>query len=376
MMETAVDIATILYREINIPFRTVFRHASADRAETSAVWVQVTTKNGDRGFGEGCPREYVTGESIASTIEFIESCREAILAEISNIESLKRFVSENHNIINKNPSAWCAVELAILDLFGQSGSRSVEACLSLPELSADFEYSAVLGASDLSRFSNQLSQYLSNGFTEFKIKLSGNMTQDRERLKIFQAAVPSCCQVRADANNLWKDYRSAISYLANLDVQFSAIEEPISAYDYVGLAKIAEALNIPVILDESFLGVEHLEELRSFKKNFIINLRVSKMGGLIRSLLVVDSACGLGIPLIIGAQVGETSLLTRAGLTIAEYAREILIAQEGAYGTYLLEHDVCDKPVMFGKNGKLNNATKRFAQQPGFGLEITEEYRY
>ena len=71
-MASIVEIVAINYREINIPFRTLFRHASADRAETSAIWVQVTASNGVSGFGEGCPREYVTGESVASTAEFIE----------------------------------------------------------------------------------------------------------------------------------------------------------------------------------------------------------------------------------------------------------------------------------------------------------------
>ena len=94
------------------------------------------------------------------------------------------------------------------------------------------------------------------------------------------------------------------------------------------------------------------------------------MGGLIRSLNIVEKARKLGIGLIIGAQVGETSLLTRAGLVVANVARDILVAQEGAFGTYLLEQDICDAPLMFGKSGILSVADYSTLQDPGLGFKF------
>ena len=35
----------------------------------------------------------------------------------------------------------------------------------------------------------------------------------------------------------------------------------------------------------------------------------------------------------------------------------MLVAQEGAFGTFLLEHDVCDPPLMFGAGGVLDAST-------------------
>jgi hypothetical protein len=55
------------------------------------------------------------------------------------------------------------------------------------------------------------------------------------------------------------------------------------------------------------------------------------MGGLIRSIAVARAAMSAGIPIIVGACFGETSVLTRAGLTVAAFAREHLIAQEGDF---------------------------------------------
>ena len=53
----------------------------------------------------------------------------------------------------------------------------------------------------------------------------------------------------------------------------------------------------------------------------------------------------------------ETSLLTRVALTVAQAAGPSLVAQEGAFGTFLLERDICDPPLMFGAGGILDAST-------------------
>jgi len=90
------------------------------------------------------------------------------------------------------------------------------------------------------------------------------------------------------------------------------------------------------------------------------------MGGILRSLAIAEEAKARGIPIIIGAQVGETSILTRAALTVANQYRDILLAQEGAFGTYLLEHDITDASLMFGKGGRLD--PQPLSRQAGLGL--------
>jgi hypothetical protein len=71
---------------------------------------------------------------------------------------------------------------------------------------------------------------------------------------------------------------------------------------------------------------------------------------------------------IVGAQVGETSVLTRAQLTAARSAGDALVAQEGAFGTFLLERDVCDPPLMFGAGGVLDASAYPMLTGPGLGV--------
>jgi L-alanine-DL-glutamate epimerase-like enolase superfamily enzyme len=92
------------------------------------------------------------------------------------------------------------------------------------------------------------------------------------------------------------------------------------------------------------------------------------MGGLLRSLAVAQRCRERGIAMIVGAQVGETSLLTRAALIVAQAARDIVVAQEGAFGTMLLESDAVQPMLMFGAAGELDVNSLRLEELPGFGL--------
>jgi hypothetical protein len=55
--------------------------------------------------------------------------------------------------------------------------------------------------------------------------------------------------------------------------------------------------------------IEQHESLATGPEHWIVNVRVSKMGGLVRSLSVVARARELGLSIVVGAQVGETSVL-------------------------------------------------------------------
>jgi hypothetical protein len=94
------------------------------------------------------------------------------------------------------------------------------------------------------------------------------------------------------------------------------------------------------------------------------------MGGVIRSLALARRAASLGIGVIVGAQVGETSILTRAGMIVMNAAGPDLVAAEGAFGTYLLRRDLASPCLMFGDGGLLPAERLGSGETAGFGLRI------
>jgi L-alanine-DL-glutamate epimerase-like enolase superfamily enzyme len=355
-------------KPLQIPFTVAFRHASAERSETSTLWADVVLDTGVAGSGESCPREYVTGESLGTALAFSSRHERALRAHIVDLGSLRAWMASNTQDIDANPAAWCAIELAILDALAKDANQTVERLLSLPELQGTFVYTAVVGDAPPEAFTAAADQYRRFGFSDFKLKLSGDLERDRVKMAIMRGLDTKSVRVRVDANNLWSDVDEAIQFLRSLEYPFFAIEEPLEPNQYGQLARMADALGCRIILDESLLRVEQLAALPEPHARWVINVRVSKMGGLLRSLNVVDAARRLALGIIVGAQVGETSLLTRAALPVARAAGDALVAQEGAFGTRLLAHDVCDPPLMFGQGGVLHTAAFPALRRAGFGI--------
>ena len=373
---TEVTITRLVLNQINIPFKVKFRHASAERNQTSSLWVEAISESGVSGYGESCPRQYVTGETLdTANIFFSEFCNELCI-KINSLASLKKWMRMHKRELDANPAAWCAVELAILDMLATQQQKTIESFLDLVPLQGPYQYSAVLGNANADSFRASAKEYIDQGFTDFKLKLSGNLALDQAKLATMREWDSLDLRVRVDANNLWGDSEEAISFLRALHYPLFAIEEPLQPGSYSELSDIANALNCKIILDESFLRIDQFDSLQSNSKHWLINLRVSKMGGIFRSLDIIEKSRELGIGLIVGAQVGETSLLTRAGLTVANTAKDILVAQEGAFGTYLLEHDICDTPLMFGKAGRLDITKHTILFEPGLGYKIASKPVY
>lgn len=361
-----MNIKELTIKRLRIPFKVSFSHAQAKRIITDSVIVTAQSKN-HFGYGESCPRSYVTNETYESVISFFYENKLSVMNDVFDIQSLKDWVNTNSNIIDKNPAAWCAIELALLDMLAKENDFTVEHLLGLTELSGEFQYTAVLGDSREEEFKALLKRYWKIGFTDFKIKLSGNIDKDKIKCDALSELVDSK-KIRLDANNLWNNHDEALTYIHDLGHHYFAIEEPIQVNDYDGLSLIAKELKMNIILDESFIKHQQFDFISGPPSGWIINIRVSKMGGLIRSIAIAEKAKTLGIRCIVGAQVGETSLLTRAALTLVNSFRETIIAQEGAYGTQLLEHDYFQPSIMFGHEGKLSFNQNDTHEEKGFGL--------
>jgi L-Ala-D/L-Glu epimerase len=359
-----VTIDILRLRELRIPFKMAFRHASASRTATSSVWVEAVTAGSIVGHGEACPRPYVTQETIDSARAFVSTHGESICHRVRSLASLREWMDEHRQDVDANPAAWCAVELACLDALGRSNSQTLEALLGLPPLAGTFAYTAIVGDDEPAAFRGMVERYAGLGFRDFKVKLSGDFERDCQKLTAFTPLMQHV-RVRADANNVWGTAAAAADALARLGFKWFAIEEPIRANQYDQLRGLARDIGCPIVLDESLVRRQQFESLSEPATQWLVNVRVSKMGGLLRSLDVVAEARRRGIGVIVGAQVGETSLLTRAGLTVAHAAASSLVAQEGAFGTHLLEDDVCDPPLMFGSRGLIDVASFDSLAAPG-----------
>lgn len=366
-----MQIADLQAFTFPVSLKYTFRHASARRANAYNFIVRATSKEGLSGYGEGCPRTYVTGEDLESCTRFLSQQRSDILRQVQDVDSLLEWTDTHRSEIDLNPSAFCAIELSLLDLIGRSTSQTLEQLVAIDAREHAVKYTAVLGDSVYPVFWYLRQRYLKRDFRDFKIKLSGRHNRDRRKLLSWPITPSQKHAIRLDANNLWRNSTDVASYLRNLPQLFWAVEEPLAPKDFLGLTELKTESNIRVILDESCTLLRDLDHVTG--PSWICNLRVSKLGGLLRSIAVAKRAQEKGLDVIVGAQVGETSILSRAALALIQALQNSQIATEGAFGEHLLSFDLTDEVIQFDDTAHVKWADYPCFNQAGTGLTVNEK---
>ena len=145
----------------------------------------------------------------------------------------------------------------------------------------------------------------------------------------------------------------------------TAVEQPVAASDLEGMRRVRQETGLNVIADESLVTFEDAVNLIREQACDVFNVRVSKCGGLISSLRIAELGLEAGVKVQVGAQVGETSLLSAAGRHLAAHLTQVEYV-EGSFGTHLLSEDITRGPVMFGYEGR-----GAWSWVRGWGLRLT-----
>src|SRR4249920_2481870 len=119
MSSGELRIERCAFRELKIPFTVAFRHAAAARTDTETVWIDAVASDVTIGNGESCPRPYVTGETLATAGEFVARHEAELRRQVNGVGTLRAWVAAHEREIDAAPAAWCALELAMLDLLGK-----------------------------------------------------------------------------------------------------------------------------------------------------------------------------------------------------------------------------------------------------------------
>jgi L-alanine-DL-glutamate epimerase-like enolase superfamily enzyme len=147
----------------------------------------------------------------------------------------------------------------------------------------------------------------------------------------------------------------------------TGIEQPVSADDFEGMAKVTAAKLVNVVADESLCSIADAEKLIEMKACDVFNIRVSKCGGLINSAAIHSMATEAGLSCQIGAQVGETAILSAAGRHLATRCKSIKWC-EGSYGCFLLKHDISRQSMTLGLGGWAKSIVRE-----GLGIDPIEK---
>jgi len=350
----AIEALTI-YR-LKIPFRQTFTHATQSRDDSDAIIVKLKGSNGETGYGEALPRPYVTGETTQSMVARV---REHLAPQIfskpwtpgwrtfDDLAAVQQewTASERAEVIAWN-AAFCAAELALLDW----GVKSLRVALTdfLPPARNQVVYSGVISADDPKQAGALAKRMVQLGIRQIKVKVGTEA--DAARLEAVRKIVGDDVELRADANGVW-NAAQAVAQLQQLrPFKIAVIEQPVAANDLTGMKQVRQQTGIAVMADESLVTLAQAKQLIAQGGCDYFNIRLSKNGGITGSLAIAKLAQEASIKIQVGAQVGETGILSAAGRALAAHVPGLHYA-EGSFGTWLLTEDITFEDVAFGYAG-------------------------
>jgi muconate cycloisomerase len=331
------------------------------------VIVQLRDQAGNIGFGEGVPRPYVTGETPEAMIAHlcdrvwpVLRARELPTPYLETIDSLVPApLSEGAVVHNASRAAWTT---ALLDCSLRAQDLSFSEMI--PARRQKVTYSGVITAGPIETIVEHAQRMKLVGLRYIKLKVG--FPDDLERVKTVREVLGPGPSLRLDANGAWNiDQAAAILPLLK-PLGIEAIEQPIPRGSIEDLVRLRASTSIPLMADESLVTLEDAKALAAARAVDFFNIRISKCGGLDRSLAIGRIARDKGIGVQVGSQVGETAILSAAGRHLAAGLPAVAFA-EGSYGTLLLTEDVATSPIRFGHRGEAAILPGR-----GLGIEVRE----
>jgi muconate cycloisomerase len=314
-----MNVIKINLFQFSTPFKYEFHSPHIHRVRADSIVVELQFNNGISGYGESAPRPYVTGETCSTVTETIKDRFAKILfhQEVNTFDDVEKTLDvlekecRNRNHIAYN-SALGAIDIALLDALGKFQESPLHNFLG-PVME-----NRILHSISIPFLNDKIITELYKKIKDLKIDsikiLVGNDQRDNiARLKLIRSLFGNYKAIRIEANGKW-NLNQALANIENLKrFNISGIEQPVAKNDIEGLQEIKEKTGIPVIVDESMSSLFDAKNLIDNKACDIINIKISKCGGLLKSKQIRDYAQSRNVRCQIGAHVGETSILSRAG---------------------------------------------------------------
>ena len=256
--------------------------------------VLIDTDEGLTGVGESCP----LGPSyLAAYAEGVRTGVSVLAPGLMGEDptQLDKVNLRMDELLKGHPYVKSAIDMACWDILGKYTKQPLWKILG-GKFGKNVTLYRAISQEDPKIMSKKVKGYKKEGYTKFQLKVGGDPNEDIERIKLVRSILDKSDILVADANTGWlmHDALRVIKATEHLDVYY---EQPCASYEEC--LSIKNKTNNPFILDES------IDSIHSFLRAFhdqamdIINIKISKLGGITKSRLLRDLCVQLGIGMTI-----------------------------------------------------------------------------
>ncbi|MBI1384850.1 MAG: mandelate racemase [Rhizobiales bacterium] len=353
-----MKITAIRAYQVDLPLEEGRYSWSNDNAVDvfDATVVEVVTDAGITGYGECTPLgpAYLPAYAKGVRTGIAEIAPRLIGLDPTELGVLNRRMDE---ALRGHPYVKSAIDVACWDILGKVAGLPVHRLLGGSQTDGIKLYRAISQESP-EAMARKVERYRGEGYTKFQLKVGGNADEDIARIRACRAVLGKGDILIADSNTGWTMHEAArvVKAVDDIDVY---IEQPCRTYAECLAVRRRTAL--PFVLDEIIDGVETLMRGVGDLAMDVINLKISKVGGLTKARQMRDLCVTCGVAMTIEDTWGG-DIVTAAIAHLSQSTPEEFLFSATDFNSY------GTKDIARGAPKRIDGVM-RASDAPGLGVE-------
>ncbi len=256
--------------------------------------VAVETDAGIIGYGEVCPLGpfYLPAYSEGTRTGIAKLAPHLIGEDPTQLLPLNQRMDI---ALKGHPYVKSGIDIACWDILGKISNQPLCTLLG-GRYGEDFMLYRAISQQSPDGMAEKVATYRAEGYRKFQLKVGGDPNTDIERIHAVSQQMQPGDVLIADANTGWLMHQAArvVRGVSNIDVY---IEQP--CLSYAECLAIRERTDHPFVLDETIDSIHTLLRGYADRAMDVINIKISKFGGLTKAKLARDLSVELGIAMTI-----------------------------------------------------------------------------
>ncbi|MCZ6795245.1 MAG: mandelate racemase/muconate lactonizing enzyme family protein [Planctomycetota bacterium] len=256
--------------------------------------VRIETDEGITGHGEVCPLGpfYLPAYARGARAGIAELAPHLMGQDPTQLWRLNRVMDA---ALRGHPYVKSAIDIACWDILGQVSGQPICHLLG-GRYGEDFVLYRAISQEAPEAMAERVVGYRAEGYRRFQLKVGGDPETDVQRIRQVSERLEPGDVLVADANTGWLPHEAARVVRAVRDVDVY-IEQPCRSYEEC--LSIRRRTDHPFVLDEVIDGMDVLLRAIADGAMDVINVKISKFGGLTKARQARDLCVSLGIAMTI-----------------------------------------------------------------------------
>ena len=317
--------------------------------------IGVETSDGLIGYGEVCPLGPFYLPAYADGVR-------AGLKELAPHvigEDPRELAALNHRMdaaLKGHPYVKSGIDMACWDLLGKATGLPV-CTLMGGRFGERVRLYRAISQESPDAMAAKVDGYRRDGYTRFQLKVGGDPDTDIARIRAVRAMLQPDDRLVADANTGWTQHE-AIRVVRAVRDEDVYIEQPCLTYDEC--VAVRRHTDHPFVLDESIDSLEMLLRGHADRAMDVVNLKISKLGGLTKTKQARDLCVSIGIAMTLEDSWGG-DITTAAIAHLAHSTPEALRFTATDFNSYVTVSTAEGAP-------QRENGFMRASVEPGLGV--------